>query len=94
MTQSIGNILDELEGELFWTIRNCRLLALWRQVVDESIAKNTEPIKISNRTLYVSTSSPVWAHELSYLKREIIKKFNEKAGEEAILNIRFKADGN
>lgn len=88
MTEKLGNILEEVSLPL---IKNCRILSLWPQVVDERVKKNTEAIKIMNRTLYISTSSPVWAQELSFLKREIIKKFNQEAGEEVISDIKFKA---
>ena len=56
-------------------------------------AQDSKAVKISNRTLYIKTSSPAWAQELSFLKSEIIIKFNQQAGEEAINDIRFSASG-
>jgi predicted nucleic acid-binding Zn ribbon protein len=55
------------------------------------VGRHTEAVKIRNRVLYVSTSTSTWAHELSFIKKEIIKKFNARAGEEAIRDIRFKS---
>lgn len=91
MPQKLQSILAQLGGGVSTAIKNCELLSLWPQVVDERAGKNTEPIKIKNRTLYVAAASPAWAQELSFLKKEIINKFNQKAGEEAIFDIRFKS---
>lgn len=74
-------------------IRSCLLLNLWPEVAGKKISQHTEPVKIVNRTLYLSASSPSWAQEISFLKREIISRFNAAAGEEAIQDIRFKAPG-
>jgi predicted nucleic acid-binding Zn ribbon protein len=93
MPEELRNILDRMETGFSHVIKNCSLLSLWPKVVDERVQKHTEPIKIRNRTLYVSTSSPAWAQELGFLKKNIMEKFNGLAGEEAICDIRFRAAG-
>jgi len=91
VTEKISAILERLDQGYSLALKNCRMVSLWEQIVDERVQKNTEPIKIRNRTLYVSASSSTWAQELTFLKKEIMKKFNEKAGEEIIRDIRFKS---
>ena len=93
MPEKLKNILAKLEGNAAAVVKNCALLSLWPQVVDENISKNTAPVKINNRVLYVSTAAPVWAQELSLLKKKIVDKFNQEAGGEVILDIRFKTAG-
>ena len=93
MTKKLSEILEKLQTGPARTLRACKLLSLWSKVVDEKIGKQTEAVKIRNRTLYVSTRSPAWAQELSFLKDKIIKKFNEQAGEEAIQDIKFRGGG-
>jgi predicted nucleic acid-binding Zn ribbon protein len=88
---TLKNILAGLDDGFSTAIKNCQLLAVWEKVVDEGIKRNTEPVKIRNRTLFIQAASPAWANELTYLKREIIKRFNQQAGSEAISDIRFKA---
>jgi len=88
MEQKLVDILSSLNTK---AIKACGLLAIWDRVVDERVRKHTEPIKITNRKLYVTTSSSAWAQELTFLKTEIIEKFNSTAGEEAISDIRFSA---
>lgn len=90
MPQRLKNVLAGMQ-DLSPTLRNCSLISLWAQVVDERVKKNTDPVKIKNRVLYVSAATPTWAQELSFLKGQIMKKFNDLAGEPAIVDIRFKA---
>ena len=90
MAEKIGEVFRQIEGGLGGLLQNCRLLELWGEVVEDNIARNTEPVKISNRTLHVAARTAVWAQELTFLKRQIIQKFNERAGRDAINDIRFK----
>jgi predicted nucleic acid-binding Zn ribbon protein len=93
LPQQIAEIFGRLDDGFVRTVRNCKLVGLWSEVVDEKIGRNTEAVKITNYILYVSTSSAVWAQELSYLKKTIIARFNDRAGEIAIKDIKFKASG-
>ena len=93
MPQQIAEIFGRLDEGFVRTVRNCQLVTLWGEVVDAKIARNTEAVKITGHTLYVSTSSSAWAQELSFLKKTIIARFNDRAGEEAIRDIKFKASG-
>lgn len=93
MAQQLADILDGMETGLAKSIKICGLLGLWDKVVDERVGKHTEAIKISNRILYVATSSSTWAQELSFLKKNFIEKFNKEAGKEVIKDIKFKSGG-
>lgn len=93
MAQKLADILAGLQSSAGKAVEICGALSLWGQVVDERVNKHTEPIKISNRTLYVSTSSSAWAQELTFLKKEIMEKFNGLAGKAAIRDIKFSAKG-
>lgn len=88
MTQLLKDILGDLT-----CARDVRVILLWTESVSAEIARHTEPVKIRNRVLYINAKSPVWAQELTFLKPEIIKKLNDKAGYEAVQDIRFKAGG-
>ena len=91
MTQKLAEILQGMDAGVGRAIKSCSLLSLWDQVVDERTSKHAEAVKIRNRVLYVSTSTSTWAQELSFLKKEIIDKFNGVAGQEVIKDIRFRA---
>jgi predicted nucleic acid-binding Zn ribbon protein len=89
--QRLKSILFEIGGRSPSVIRNCQLLSLWPQIVDERVTKNTSPIKIKNGVLHVATATAVWAQELSFYKDEIVAKFNQKAGEKVITDVRFRS---
>ena len=91
MAEKLAQVLGRLDGQMAALLKNCQLLALWSQVVDDRVGKNTEPVKIRDQTLFVATASAVWAQELSLLKPEIIRKFNQQAGQAVIKDIRFRA---
>ncbi len=93
MTVKLAEILGRLDGGVGRAVHNCGLLALWGEVVDERVGRQTEAVKIVNKTLYVNAVSSAWAQELSFLKNEIIAKFNRTAGQELIRDIRFKTGG-
>ncbi len=44
---------------------------IWREVVGRTIARNAQPEKIRNGTLFVKVSSPVWMQELQFMKEMI-----------------------
>ena len=93
MTQKLSEILEGMESGIGRTIHACGLLSLWERVVDQRVGKQTKAIKIRNQTLYVSARNPAWAQELTFLKSEIVKKFNEEAGKEVIRDIKFRSGG-
>ena len=93
MTERLSDILVGIETGPAKAVRVCQLLGLWERVVDERVGRQTEAVKISHRTLYVSTASPAWAQELTFLKQGIIEKFNALAGREEIRDIKFKTGG-
>src|SRR5215470_16520880 len=51
---------------------------IWKDVVGEPIARNAQPEKIRNGTLFVKVSSPVWMQQLQYMKEIIAEKVNQR----------------
>ncbi len=93
MAPRLSEILPDLGEGVARTIKLCGLLECWEKVAGERVRKQTEAVKIRNRTLFVNTTSPAWAQELNFLKQEFIAKFNAAAGEDAINDIRFRSGG-
>lgn len=90
MPQRLASIIQGLDSGVAAAIKNCQLTSLWAEVVDERLLCHTDAVKIKERVLYVAAANSVWASELTYLKKELIEKFNRLAGEGAISDIRFK----
>lgn len=88
MTQLLKDILqgdDRLKG--------LNAVLLWDKVVDHKIQKHTKALKLQRKVLYVTVESSTWASELSFFKKEMLEKLNEKAGYTAVRDIRFKVGG-
>lgn len=70
-------------------IRHWRLLKIWKRVVGDKLFEKTEPSYIKDNVLFVKVSDPSWAHELSYLKDEILTKLSNNLKGKPIKDIRF-----
>ncbi len=63
------------------------LIDLWRRAVGPQIAARTLPETVKRGTLYALVSSPVWLHQLQFMKEEILLKLNELSGKEEIRSL-------
>jgi hypothetical protein len=62
---------------------------IWNDVVGKPIARNAQPEKIRNGTLFVKVTSPVWMQQLQYMKEMIAEKLNQRLKGEVVKNIFF-----
>ena len=62
---------------------------IWNDIVGDVIARNAQPEKIRQATLFVKVSSHVWMQQLQYMKDTIADKLNHKLGGEVVKNIFF-----
>ena len=62
---------------------------IWNEVVGAAIARNAQPEKIRNGTLFVKVSSPVWMQQLQFMKEMIVEKLNQRLNGEIVKNIFF-----
>ncbi|NET59658.1 MAG: DUF721 domain-containing protein [Symploca sp. SIO2E6] len=90
MLKSLNHILCKLEEQPEWEglKQFQRLVNCWRQVVGATVAQQTQPYSISRDILYVATSSSVWAQELQFKRRFILKKLNAQLTIQ-LVDIRF-----
>lgn len=70
-----------------------RMEANWGQIVGEQMALKTRPSKIEKQTLWVETTDAGWAHQLQFLKEDIITAVCTYLDTEKIIDVRFKATG-
>ncbi len=53
---------------------------VWAEMVGPQVASATEVDKVKDGTLYVSTRSAVWSHELTFHKADILQRLNRRIG--------------
>jgi len=89
--ESIGNVLDQSLKRFDLTSRldEYGVWPIWREIVGPVIARNAQPEKIRNGTLFVKVSSPVWMQELQFMKDMIADKLNHRLKSEVVKNIFF-----
>jgi predicted nucleic acid-binding Zn ribbon protein len=76
---SINNILSVLEAQAKWHQQPfLRLLKCWNEVVGTVIAAHTQPLSIQRDVLHVATSSAAWAQNLTFERRRLLLKLNER----------------
>ena len=64
------------------------VLGSWPGIVGEEIAKHSQAVGIENGILIVRVESSVWAQELNLLRPQIVRRLQERLGEE-LRDIRF-----
>lgn len=55
-----------------------QLNSIWKQIVGEQISKITLPIKLNKKILNVMVFDPMWQHELTFFKEDILEKIPKK----------------
>lgn len=75
-------------------LKNLSIFTLsWTKIVGEQAAKHSKPARFENKTLYVWTSSPVWANQLQFLSQEIVEQINNELGNKTVKEVRFMGVG-
>ena len=62
---------------------------IWNETVGLTIARNAQPEKIRNGTLFVKVSGSTWMQQLQYMKEMIADKLNQRMGKQVVKNIFF-----
>jgi predicted nucleic acid-binding Zn ribbon protein len=58
-------------------------------LVGENIARVSRPVFFRNEVLFIGVESPIWSHQLHFLKRDIIEKLNSSLRQPLIKDIKF-----
>lgn len=72
-------------------IHEGRIWQVWEEAVGQKIASRAQPVKLANGILTVAVSSPSWMQQLGFLKKEIVAKVNDLAGEHLVTDLFLKA---
>jgi predicted nucleic acid-binding Zn ribbon protein len=73
--------------------RYVQILAAWPAVVGEMVAAQTTPTSFARGRLTVETDSPAMGHQLHLQRQTILDGLNEKLGDTAVSDIRFRLAG-
>jgi predicted nucleic acid-binding Zn ribbon protein len=89
--EKLGTVLDKSLNrlELFPRLNEYGVWPIWNDVVGKPIARNAQPEKIRNGTLFVKVTSPVWMQQLQFMKEMIAEKLNQRLKSQIVKNIFF-----
>lgn len=89
---SLGEALQKLlrNLEIEPQVKQHLAAANWPKIVGEAVAKVSAVERVEKGVLFVKVESSAWRNELTFMRREFIKKINDFLGEELIRDIRFK----
>jgi predicted nucleic acid-binding Zn ribbon protein len=87
--RKIRDVMQEFlrENKLDVKLRERGLIDSWEELMGKTISRATKKIYIKEGKLFVVISSSVIRNELYMLKQEIVRKLNEKAGEDIITEL-------
>jgi predicted nucleic acid-binding Zn ribbon protein len=89
--ESLGSVLEQSlkRLDLVFRLDEYAVWPIWNDVVGPVIARNAQPEKIRNGTLFIKVSSPVWMQQLQFMKEMITEKLNGRLRGEIVKNIFF-----
>lgn len=70
-------------------LEEANVFNLWDSIVGDQIATHTKPRAVKLGRLTVDVDSPIWRHQLTFMKKTIIDKLNSAMEKSVIRDIRF-----
>lgn len=76
--QLVGDVLSRFlsRSGLGAKVETASVLTEWEERVGPQIAAVTEPLRVSEDTLFVAVSTSAWMMELTLMKGEIVRRLN------------------
>ncbi len=89
--EKIGNVILQTLNRMGFAERLQRQTAVmrWEEIVGDTIAAETEALRIEGSTLVVRVHRAAWRQQLTYLKEGLLVKLKAELGEDSIKDIRF-----
>ena len=85
-TRTIGEIIGDClrEMNIDRKLKEVNLVAQWESMMGKPVSSRTSQIYIRNRVLYLRVTSSVLKNELLMMRKDILQRLNENAGENLI----------
>ena len=91
-TMSVADVLKEYKKEMNIDnkLKEVELVSSWEEIAGQAIARRTTRVYIRKSTLVIHLSSAVVRNELLMIRDTLIKRMNEKAGENIIDSVELR----
>lgn len=87
MARVLSRVLRQtgLEAE----VRGWQAVQDWEELVGPRLARHTKAVGFREGTLRVEVEGSAWMHEMGFLKRDLIRRLNERLGDALVRDLRF-----
>lgn len=92
MVNPINKVLEKTLQSLNLThkIKEKKVLNIWPEVIGDKLKKYTKASYINQGTLFITVNNSTWAHQLLFLKEDLISRLNQELDQKIVKDIRFK----
>ncbi len=93
--EPIGKVLEQVIANLGLAkkLSEQRAVVDWPDIVGEKVAQHSRALRVYAGRLFVEVDSSVWAQELTFMKRRILREINVRTGDCVIDNVYFVLGG-
>lgn len=87
----VGDVIASLmtDGTLPYRPDDIEIWRVWKEVVGETYAENSQPSRIRKKELTITVTDSIWLQELTFSKEIILEKINRKLGRKAVNSIKI-----
>ncbi len=89
ISKTVERVLGEIRGGQA-EIEEIR--RIWDDVIGREVRVHATPARIDKGRLLVKVDSPVWFHQLSFLKSKMVSKINKAARRNLLKEIALRAE--
>ncbi len=87
--QTLAEVLSEVlkNQQLQGKLDETAAIRLWPEVVGKALAEHTDNLYFKHSVLHVHVKSAIIRNELMLIRPQLIKRLNEKIGNQAVKNL-------
>jgi predicted nucleic acid-binding Zn ribbon protein len=89
--RKLGDLIKEFSRQenVSHKLMAYQVVGEWENIVGDSIAKNTEIVRVENGILYVKAATSAWRNELVFMKPAILEKIRKNYPDSGVEEIFF-----
>jgi predicted nucleic acid-binding Zn ribbon protein len=70
-------------------LRGWRAVAEWPEVVGPQLARHARAVEYHDGALLVEVEGSAWMHELGFLKRDLVRRINQRLGADVVREVKL-----
>jgi len=70
-------------------LRGWQAVSEWAEAVGPQIARRAHASRFQDGTLWIEVEGSVWLHQLTVLRRDLLRRINQRLGADHVRDLRF-----